>query len=132
MKEHRQSIAVRTLPEKLDEEHKRTLYCELESCLNVDRPALVFDCSRLIELNDGAIHFLLCCLEEAIKRNGDIRLVALRAETLKAFRSSGLDHLFQTFDNIGDAIESFRLPMAGLVQREQSSASQQSARDNAA
>lgn len=132
MNEVRQSIAIRTLPEQLDTSRQRALYCELESCLNVDRPALVLDCSRLSELNDSAIHFLLCCLEEAIKRNGDVRLAALRAETCKGFRSSGLDRLFQIFDNIGEAAESFRLPMIDLIHREQSSATQQPARDNAA
>jgi anti-sigma B factor antagonist len=132
MKEHRQFVAVRMLPEQLDTRHQRTLYRELESCLNVDRPALVLDCSRLRELDGSAIHFLLSCLEEAIKRNGDVRLAALRAETCKSLRSSGLDHLFQTFDNAGEAAESFRLPMIGHVQRKQSSANQQATRDNAA
>jgi anti-anti-sigma factor len=130
MKEQRQSITVRTLPERLDASQQKALCRELENCINIDRPALVLDCSRLGRLDDGAIHFLLCCLEEAIKRNGDIRLAALRAEASKGFRATGLDHLFRTFDSIGEAVESFRLPMIGLVQRE--STDQQSARDNAA
>lgn len=132
MREHRQPIAVRTLPEQLDASHQRALYRELENCINVDRPALVLDCSRLCRLDDGASHFLLCCLEEAIKRNGDVRLAALHSEASKVFRSTGLDHLFQAFDSVAEAIESFRLPMLGLVQREQSVANQRPARDNAA
>jgi anti-sigma B factor antagonist len=132
MKEHKQPIVVRTLPEQLDASHQRALYRELENCINVDRPALVLDCSRLCRLDDGASHFLLCCLEEAIKRNGDVRLAALRPDTSKAFRSTGLDHLFQTFDSVAEAAESFRVPIISLVQREQSSANQQSAQDNAA
>jgi anti-sigma B factor antagonist len=132
MKTQKQSIAVRTLPEQLDAGHQRALYRELEKCINVDRPALVLDCSRFSRLDEGAIHFLLCCLEEAMKRNGDVRLAALRGETNKVFRSTGLDHLFQTFDSVAEAIESFRLPMMSLDQREPSSANQQPARDNAA
>lgn len=132
MKEHGQLIAVRTLPEQLDASQQRALYCELENCINVDRPALVLDCSRLCRLDDGASHFLLCCLEEAIKRNGDVRLAALRSEASKVFRSTGLDHLFQAFDSVTEAIESFRLPMLSLVQREQPVPNQRAARDNAA
>jgi anti-anti-sigma regulatory factor len=132
MKEQRQSITVRTLPEQLDAGQQKALYRELENCINVDRPALVLDCSRLSRLDEGASHFLLCCLEEAIKRNGDVRLAALRAETSKAFRTLGLDHLFRTFDSISEAVESFRLPVISVVQREASAANPQSARDNAA
>ena len=131
MKDHNQPIAIRTLPEQLDASHQRALYRELESCINVDRPAVVLDCSRLRQLDNGASHFLLCCLEEAIKRNGDVRLAALRPEASKAFRSTGLDHLFQSFDSIGEAVESFRLPMMSQVQ-ESSAANQQRAQDNAA
>lgn len=131
MKDHKQSIAIRMLPEQLDASHQRALYHELEGCINVDRPAVVLDCSRLRQLDNGASYFLLCCLEEAIKRNGDVRLAALLPETSRAFRSTGLDHLFQTFDSIGEAVESFRLPMMSLVQ-ESSAANQQRAQGNAA
>src|SRR4029077_17650428 len=122
MKDHNQPIAIRTLPEQLDASHQRALYRELESCINVDRPAVVLDCSRLRQLDNAASHFLLCCLEEAIKRNGDVRLAALRPETSRALRSTGINHLFQTFPSIGEAVESFRLPMISFIQQEPSAA----------
>ena len=138
MKNHRQSIAIRTLPEQLDGSRQRALYRELESCINVDRPAVVLDCSGLRKLDKGASHFLLCCLEEAIKRNGDVRLAGLRPEVNGTFQSTGLDLLFQTFDSVGEAVESFHVPTIGLVSQGTSPGKHQhahddnAARDNAA
>lgn len=132
MKDHRQSIAIRALPEQLNAIHQSALYRELESCINVDRPAVVFDCSALRQLDKGASHFLLCCLEEAIKRNGDVRLAAMRPDVNRTFQSTGLDHIFQTFDSIGDAVESFRVLEIGLVRQGNSVGKHQHARDNAA
>ena len=59
MKEQKQSITVRTLPEQLDAGQQKALYRELENCINVDRPALVLDCSRLGRLETAQVTF--CC-----------------------------------------------------------------------
>ena len=130
MKNHRQSIAIRTLPEQLDAGRQRALYRELESCINVDRPAVVLDCSALRKLDNGATHFLLCCLEEAIKRNGDVRLACLRSEVNGIFQSTVLNHLFQTFDSVGEAVESFHVPTISMVPQEISPGKQQHAHDD--
>jgi len=132
MKNHKQSIAIRTLPEKLDVSHQRAFYLELESCINIDRPAVVFDCSAVRQLDNGITHFLLCCLEEAIKRNGDVRLAALRPEVNGTFQSRGLGHLFQTFDSVGEAVESFHVPAISLVRQGNSAGKHQHAPGNAA
>lgn len=132
MKYRRRLIEVRTLPGKIDGARMRTLYRELEDCINVDGPAVVLDCSMLSQVDKPTIHFLLCCLEEALKRNGDIRLAALQPASMAEIRSTGLDLLFQIFDTIEDALESFRMPRMSFIPPKQSAVNDRRASENAA
>ncbi|MGA8089428.1 MAG: STAS domain-containing protein [Terracidiphilus sp.] len=132
MKYRRKLIEVRTLPCQIDGAGLRTLYRELESCINVDGPAVVLDCSMLCRFDKPAIHFLLCCLEEAMKRNGDIRLAALQPALRAEMRSTGLDSLFQIFESIEDALESFQMPRMRFILPDQSAANDRRASENAA
>lgn len=104
------AVAVKQLPERLNEKLGRLFFNELESCMNVDRPSIVFDCSRVLQMDRVAIYFLLCCLEEAIKRNGDVKLAALPTEARMMLELSGADRLFEICDTNAEAVSSFRQP----------------------
>lgn len=139
MRETRRTISIRKLPMQLDSTHQKAFYRELESCINVDRPCLVLDCSMLAQLDRRAIHLLLCCLEEAMKRNGDVRLAALKPTVRSVLGSTGLDRIFRVFDDISEAVDSFRTPQISMLTREQqepgldiSCASQRQAQESAA
>lgn len=110
MKVRRRAISIKKIPAQLDLDHRRALYRELENLINVDRPAVILDCSLLAGLDRRCIHLFLYCLEEAMKRNGDVRLAALQTETRSVLESTGLDTIFQVFESIADAVESFRIP----------------------
>ena len=105
-------VEVMQVPESLDElQFSR----EFESCINVDRPVIVLDCSKLRQMDRNAIRLLLRCLEEAMKRNGDVRLAAVNPDAVVALKSYGLDRIFEFFGTIHDALESFCWP--GSVMR---------------
>ncbi|KAA6461087.1 STAS domain-containing protein [Acidobacteria bacterium AB60] len=106
------AVSVKQLPEKLDMKRGRLFFRELESCMNVERPCIVLDCSRLQEMDPHALHLLLCCLEGAIKRNGDVRLAALSPAARQAMESARIDRLFRIFDTVADAEESFQRRIA--------------------
>ena len=67
-------VSVKQLPEKLSIKQGELLFREVESCLERDRPRVVLDCSKVRQLDSAGIHVLLACLEEAMKRNGDVKL----------------------------------------------------------
>jgi anti-anti-sigma factor len=115
MGEIRRTVSINKLPPQLDRGHQKAFYCELEKYINIDRPCVVLDCSLLAKLDRHAIHLLLCCLEEAMKRNGDVRLAALQPEPHMVLHSTGLDSIFQVFDSVNDAVESFRAPRISIV-----------------
>jgi len=75
--------------------------------MNEDRPRLVLDCRRLQELDPPAIHFLLCCLEEAMKRNGDVKLALVAPGIRASLESIGADRIFEIFETLVDAVDSY-------------------------
>ncbi len=102
------AVSIKQVPEKLDVKRGRLFFRELESCINVERPCIVLDCSRVREMDSYAVHLLLCCLEGAIKRNGDVRLAAVAPNSMLNLELAGLDRLFTMFETIEDAVESFQ------------------------
>ena len=117
MNSRSRTVSLRKLPNRIDPAQQGTLKKEFESCMAVDRPCVILDCSMLEQLDRPAIRFLLYRLEEAMKRNGDIRLAALHPELRATFTSFGLDKLFQVFDDVAGAEESYRNPYVTHVPR---------------
>ncbi len=108
MKSRIRAVVVKQLPERLNESDGRLFFNELESCMNVDRPSIVFDCSKMSQMDRTAILLLLCCLEEAIKRNGDVKLAAISTEARAMLKLTEADRLFEIFDTAAEAVISFR------------------------
>jgi anti-anti-sigma regulatory factor len=83
---------------------------ELESRMNIDRPCVVIDCSKVHQMDRFAMHLLLCCLEEAIKRDGDVKLANLSADALDALKMMRVDRLFEIYATESEAVNSFYRP----------------------
>ena len=126
------SVGVRKLPGQITGAQRQEVYKDLESCINLDRPAVVLDCSDLRHVDTSAIHLLLCCLEEAMKRNGDIRLAAVTPELKAALQSAEVDALFLSFGNLSEAVESFHRPQIDFIQLENPVQDNQKSQMNAA
>ena len=58
------------------------------------------------------MHLMLHCLEEALRRNGDVRLAAMPAAGEPAFEAAGLGRLFDLYQTVAEAVASFRLVSA--------------------
>jgi anti-anti-sigma regulatory factor len=78
------------------------------------RPGLVLDCSGLSQLDKPMLNLLLSCLEEAMKRNGDARLVAVSPSAQLMLKTIGADRLFQIFASNADAVNSFHQHSVGM------------------
>jgi anti-sigma B factor antagonist len=100
-------VVVKQLPEKLSLEQSRMFFCEVEPSLTADRPRLVLDCSRVRELDNAGVQVLLHCLEEAMKRNGDVKLASLPPAAAEILELTRIDSLFEVFESIRDAVNSF-------------------------
>jgi anti-sigma B factor antagonist len=102
------SVTIKHLPERIDHRVERAVLQELAVALHGERPAIVLDCSQLLQMDSDAAHLLLCCLEEAMKRNGDVRLAGLTGEAKRTLSAWGVDRLFRTFETAEKAAESFQ------------------------
>lgn len=103
-------VAVEQLPAKLDARSAKRWLRELENSLGVDRPAIVLDCSPIHEMDSTAMHLLLCCLERAMQRNGDVRLSGVGSRARLNLVLAGIDRLFRIFPTSQEAVQSFERP----------------------
>jgi anti-anti-sigma regulatory factor len=101
-------VTVRDLPEWLTEERGRSFFSELKGEMETDNPYIVLDCSKVRQFDIPAIYSLLCCLEEAMKRNGDVRLASMPSEITTILELTGVARLFERYDTNAEAINSFR------------------------
>ena len=122
MTNHPNDVIVIAVPEGSDMEQRRSFLRELASRMSEYRPCVVLDCSRLSNVDGAKIHLVLCCLEEALKRNGDARLAGVLPETKKMFEATGAHRMFQIFASTAEAIKSFSQRAASLDLREESRA----------
>jgi anti-anti-sigma regulatory factor len=99
-------VAVMQLPEQLGKKEARQFARQVERCMNISRPYLVLDCSN-VQLDKSVVYLLLGCLEEALKRNGDVKLVGIPLPTDAILGSTGTNQLFEIFDTTAAAVNSF-------------------------
>ncbi|HET9087321.1 MAG TPA: STAS domain-containing protein [Acidobacteriaceae bacterium] len=106
------TVAVMQLPEVLNSKQRRNFLREVQSHMNVDRPRMVLDCSN-VKLGDRSfIHLLLCCLEEAMKCKGDVKLAALPPGAGAILELTGVSRLFDIYETTAEAVHSFhRFPV---------------------
>lgn len=107
MKMGKRPVTAQQLPSGSDPRQIRLFLASVEGCISQRRPRLVLDCSALRGLDESTISVLLHCLEEALKRNGDVKLAALPAELEPAFQAAGLERLFERYDSVAEAGASF-------------------------
>lgn len=128
----RRSVTVERLTEITSEEHGRNFLSMVMERMSDRRPGLVLDCSALNQLDKPALHLLLSCLEEAMKRNGDARLAAVSPSAQAMLKVIGADRLFQIFPSDADAINSFHQSSVGLASIEYSQNENDQISENAA
>jgi anti-sigma B factor antagonist len=102
------AVTVEELPETLTGKQGRAFFSELQGEIKSGNECIVLDCSRVQQIDGPAIYLLLCCLEEALKHNGDVKLAAMPSEAKAILELAGAARLFERFDTNTEAINSFR------------------------
>ncbi len=125
-------VTVKQVPESSSKNSGRLFLHDLKSPMNVDRPSFVFDCSKVLHMDRATVQLLLCCLEEAILRNGDVKLAAISEQARKSLKLKGADSLFEIFDTSAEAVGSFRQLPAHATSNAFTSGIEQVSAENAA
>lgn len=101
------TVTVKQVPETADRKRTKIFFQELESYMNIDRPGVVLDCSKIRQMDRSTIHLLLCCLEEAMKRNGDVKLAVVSSGSKAILELARIDRLYEIYDTTAEAAASF-------------------------
>jgi anti-sigma B factor antagonist len=101
------TVVVKDLPESVTLSHIPDLCREIVPLARVDWPCLVFDFSNVREVDRAGVELLLLTMEEAVKRNGDLKLAAVPPQIAVILELTRVDRLFEMFDTPDDAVESF-------------------------
>jgi anti-anti-sigma regulatory factor len=104
-------VVVQQLPERLSGKRGRVFWGELVESMNPDHASIVLDYSLVRQMDRAAVYLLLCCLEEAVKRDGDLKLAAISSEAMAILEFAGVSRLFESFCTIAEAVSSFRRPL---------------------
>ncbi len=108
------TVVVEQVPEIPNMKQGQVFFHEIKSCMSQDCPCIVLDCSHVRHVDRSLMHMLLCCLEEALKRNGDVKLAALAPAAKTILQLAGVDRVFEIYDSTNDAVNSFRQSASGL------------------
>jgi|SRR5215831_12851385 len=100
-------VVVQQLPDVLDLDRAQEFFRTFEPHLDTDRPCFVFDFSRLRHLDSVGVDLLLRCMEETMKRNGDLKLAAVSPGLAAILEMTRIDRLFEVYPNCNEAVASF-------------------------
>jgi anti-anti-sigma regulatory factor len=71
-------------------------------------PRIVFDCSQVRYLDGSGVEMMLYCLQEAMKRDGDLKLAALSPESQLVLELMREARVLQAFASSDEAVRSFQ------------------------
>ena len=112
-------VIVMQLPEQLKRAEAEAFCSELQPLLEADRPRLVLDCSLVQDVDSAGIEMLLHCMEETMKRDGDLKLATISPVLAVMLELMRVDRLFEIFDTTDEAAQSFQaFPVQAVPQTE--------------
>jgi anti-anti-sigma factor len=95
------------MPERVDQREARKFFADVQPFLTSDRPQLVFDLSQVKQLDAAGIEMLLRCVDEVMKRDGDLKLASLSRQAMMVLELTRTDRLFEIYVNSTEAARSF-------------------------
>jgi anti-anti-sigma factor len=108
-------VVIMQMPEQLNAVGVRTFMQELEPLLETHRPRIVLDCSQVRYMDSAGVEMMLHCLEEAMKRDGDLKLASLSPESEVVLELMRVARVFEAFATSEEAVRSFNaIPAEGV------------------
>lgn len=108
----RSPVIVMEVPANISLTEGKAFLQELRPMLEMDRPRVVLDCSQLQSVDSAGVEILLQCIEEAMKRDGDVKLAALSRAPVAMLELMRVDRLFEIYETAEEAARSFQLATA--------------------
>jgi anti-sigma B factor antagonist len=100
-------VVVKQLPAQLKLGQVQEFLREVSPLITSDRPCIVFDFSQVTQIDSAGVDMLLHCMEQAMKRNGDLKLAAIPPSSAVILELTRVDRLFEVFETSSEAVDSF-------------------------
>ena len=110
-------VIVKRVPESLNLKQSRVFLEEVRPLLEHDRPQLVFDLSLVRKLDSAGVDMLLHCMQEAARRDGDLKLASLSPQAQVVLDLTRTSRLFEVFATSADAARSFSGYLPNMVRQ---------------
>jgi anti-sigma B factor antagonist len=110
-------VVVKRIPERFNLKQARTFLAEVRPFLNADRPQIVFDMSQVRQIDAAGIDILLHSMNEAMKRDGDLKLASLSPQSSVVLELTRTDRLFEIYETCTDAVKSFSSFLPNVVRQ---------------
>jgi anti-sigma B factor antagonist len=107
MESSNKPVVVRQMPEKMSLRQAREFLKEVQSCLNSERPQVVFDLSQVRHIDAAGVDVLLQCMRAVMKRDGDLKLAAPSPQAAVMLELTRTGRLFEIYENSDAAVRSF-------------------------
>jgi len=100
-------VVVKQLPAHLKLGQVQEFLRDVSPLITADRPCIVFDFSQVTQIDSAGVDMLLHCMEQAMKRNGDLKLAAVPPSSAVILELTRVDRLFEVFETSSEAVDSF-------------------------
>jgi anti-anti-sigma factor len=100
-------VVVMQVPEELNVGAVNKFMLDVKPLLETNRPRMVLDCSQIRTIDSAGVETLLQCLEEALKRDGDLKLASLSPQSEVILELMRVARVFETFETCDLAVRSF-------------------------
>lgn len=111
-------VVVKRMPERMNLSQSRAFWREVQPFVNADRPQVVFDLSNVRQLDAAGVEVLLRCMNQAMRRDGDLKLAALSPQAAVVLDLTRTSRLFEIYDNSTDAARSFSCFLPNTLRRQ--------------
>ena len=110
-------VIVMQVPENLNAESIRQFMEELAPLVESHHPRIVLECSQVRSMDSAGVEMLLHCLEETLKRDGDLKLAALSPEAEVILELMRVARVFEVLSTSEEAVRSFNaIPVDAVPQ----------------
>ncbi len=96
-----------TLAGRVDSSNADQLDATFKDILDNGRNNIVLELSGVNYMSSAGLRSLVAALRECKQRRGDVRLASISERVAEVLSLSGLDKLFETFDDTTSAVGSF-------------------------
>lgn len=97
-----------TVEGRVDSSNANELDSTLAQLISDGNKDLVLELAKVTYMSSAGLRAVVSALRSAKKKHGDVRIAAPSERVVEVFSLAGLTPLFQTFDDVETAVNSFK------------------------